>query len=45
MKELRKAHRMALLQGNTAEAKRLREAIRKEARKLTYSGAALLDIL
>lgn len=45
MKELRQAHRMALLQGNTAEAKRIREEIRKEARKLTYKGASLLDIL
>ena len=45
MKELRKAHRLALLQGNNAEAKRIREDIRKETRKLIESGAALQEIL
>lgn len=45
MKELRAAHRAALLQGNTAEAKRIREDIRKEARKLIDSGAALQELL
>lgn len=45
MRELRQAHRMALLHGNKAEAKRIREDIRKEARKLIERGAALQEIL